>query len=125
MDKNSVRKPAGCNREKRIKHETLFSIIETFDFVESRLRENINTQESDDLKIKIKKSIFLNIFVITSEYKLGNIDEESLKSLNGLMDTRYFSYYLSEGETKTIKEKIIDQYHNQCEEFDDYIFYSR
>lgn len=41
------------------------------------------------------------------------------------MDTRYFSYYLSEGETKTIKEKIIDQYHNQCEEFDDYIFYSR
>ncbi|EMF0280645.1 hypothetical protein KI126_002723, partial [Enterococcus faecium] len=111
--------------KKGLNMRTLFSIIETFDFVESRLRENINTQESDDLKIKIKKSIFLNIFVITSEYKLGNIDEESLKSLNGLMDTRYFSYYLSEGETKTIKEKIIDQYHNQCEEFDDYIFYSR
>ncbi|EOX2706631.1 P-loop NTPase fold protein, partial [Enterococcus faecalis] len=111
--------------EKGLNMRTLFSIIETFDFVESKLRENINSLELDDIKIKIKKSIFLNIFVITSEYKLGNVDEESLKSLNGLMDTRYFSYYLSEGETKTIKEKIIDQYHNQCEEFDDYIFYSR
>lgn len=111
--------------EKGLNMRTLFSIIETFDFVESKLRENINSLELDDLKVKIKKSIFLNIFVITNEYKLGNIDEESLKSLNGLMDTRYFSYYLSKGETKTIKETIIDQYHNQCEEFDDYIFYSR
>lgn len=111
--------------KKGLNMRTLFSIIETFDFVESKLRENINSIELDDLKIKIKKSIFLNIYVITSEYKLGNIDEESLKSLNGLMETRYFSYYLSKGETKTIKEKIIDQYHNQCEEFDDYIFYSR
>ncbi|XUB31104.1 hypothetical protein IGJ76_001011 [Enterococcus sp. DIV0175] len=104
---------------------TLFSIIEMFDFVESKLLVEINKLKSDDLKTKIRKSIFLNIFVITNEYKLGNIDGESLKSLNGLMDTRYFSYYLSEGETKTIKEKIIDQYHNQCEEFDDYILYSR
>jgi len=110
---------------KGLNMRTLFSILETFDFVESKLRENINRLELDDLKIKIKKSIFLNIFVIISEYKLGNIDEESLKLLNGLMDTRYFFYYLSDGETKTIKEKIIDQYHNQCEEFDDYIFYSR
>ncbi|SLM97417.1 hypothetical protein FM106_13980 [Brachybacterium faecium] len=111
--------------KKGLNMRTLFSIIETFDFVESKLRENINSLKLDDLKIKIKKSIFLNTFVITNEYKLGNIDEKSLKSLNGLMDTRYFSYYLSKGETNTIKETIIDQYHNQCEEFDDYIFYSR
>lgn len=111
--------------KKGLNMRTLFSIIETFDFVESKLRKYINSIELDDLKIKIKKSIFLNIYVITSEYKLGNIDEESLKPLNGLMETRYFSYYLSKSETKTIKEKIIDQYHNQCEEFDDYIFYSR
>lgn len=111
--------------KKGLNMRTLFSIIEMFDFVESKLLVEINKLKSDDLKTKIRKSIFLNIFVITNEYKLGNIDGESLKSLNGLMDTRYFSYYLSEGETKTIKEKIIDQYHNQCEEFDDYILYSR
>lgn len=32
--------------KKGLNMRTLFSIIETFDFVESRLRENINTQES-------------------------------------------------------------------------------
>lgn len=42
---------------------TLFSIIiETLDFVESKLRENINSLELDALKIK--KSIFLNVFII-------------------------------------------------------------
>ncbi|MFS1234481.1 P-loop NTPase fold protein [Enterococcus lactis] len=113
------------NEKKALNMRTLFSIIETFDFVESKLLENINSLELEELKIKIRKSIFLNIFVITNEYKLGNIDENNLELLNGLMDTRYFTYYLSKDESKTIREKIIDQYHNQCEEFDEYIFYSR
>lgn len=111
--------------KKGLNMRTLFSIIEMFDFVESKLLVEINKLESNDLKTKMRKSIFLNIFVITNEYKLGNIDEESLKSLDGLTNTRYFTYYLNKDETKTIKETIIDQYHNQCEEFDDYIFYSR
>ncbi|EHD1589158.1 hypothetical protein JR590_002948 [Listeria monocytogenes] len=68
MDKDSIRKPAGYNREKRIKHENFFSIIiETLDFVESKLNENINSLVLDDLKIK--KSIFLNIFIITNEFR--------------------------------------------------------
>lgn len=113
------------NETKGLNMRTLFSIIETFEFVESKLLVEINKLKSNDLKTKIRKSIFLNIFVITNEYKLGNIDEESLRSLNGLTNTRYFTYYLSKDAIKTIKETIIDQYHNQCEEFDDYIFYSR
>ncbi|MEI5995280.1 P-loop NTPase fold protein [Candidatus Enterococcus mansonii] len=112
------------NKKNGLNMRTLFSTIENFDFVESKLLENIDSLESDELKIKIKKSIFLNVFVITSEYKLGNLDENSFKLLSGLTNTRYFSYYLDKGETKTIKERVIDQYHNQCKEFDDHIFYS-
>jgi hypothetical protein len=112
------------SEKKGINMRTLFSIIEIFDFVESKLLVEINKLKSNDLKKMIRKSIFLNIFVITNEYKLGNIDEENLKSLNELLDTRNFSYYLREGENKTIKERIIDQYHNHCKEFDEYIFYS-
>lgn len=112
------------NEKKGLNMRTLFSIIENFDFIELKLFEDINSLESDELKMKIRKSIFLNIFVITNEYKLGNVDENSFELLKGLTDTRYFSYYLGKDKIKTIRETIIDQYHNQVKEFDDYIFYS-
>lgn len=110
------------SRKKGLNIRTLFSIIENFDFVESQLIESINSLETKELKIR--RSIFLNVFVITNEYKLGNIDENSFELLKKLTNTRFFSYYLTEDDVKTISEKIIDQYHELCREFDDYIFYS-
>ncbi|TFJ40468.1 hypothetical protein CKN73_09150 [Carnobacterium divergens] len=112
------------NGNKGINMRTLFSIIENFDFIDSKLIESIDSLESDKLKVQLRKSVFLNVFVITSEYKLGNIDYNSFELLKGLTNTRSFFYYVAKDETKTIKEKIIDQYHNQCDEFDNHIFYS-
>ncbi|WP_430615080.1 P-loop NTPase fold protein, partial [Enterococcus sp. DIV0114] len=57
---------------------TLFSVIESYNFIESNLRDDINSLETDELKLNIKKSLFLNIFVITREYKLGTLTEENI-----------------------------------------------
>lgn len=103
---------------------TLFSIIENYDFIESKLLSSINELEQDDLKLRIRKSLFLNIFVVTREYKLGNITEKNLTTLKKLTDTRYFDYYLSKGDSRSIREDIIDKYHNKIKIFDDDIFYS-
>lgn len=109
---------------KGLNMRTLFSIIENFDFVESILTEDISKLESDEVKGQIRKSIFLNVFVITSEYKLGYIDYNDFELLKGLTNTRNFNYYLAKDEIKTIKERIVDKYHGQYNEFDNHIFYS-
>ncbi|BCA86265.1 hypothetical protein EsVE80_17880 [Enterococcus saigonensis] len=103
---------------------TLFSIIENYDFIESKLLECINELKQDDLKSRIRKSLFLNIFVVTREYKLGNITEKNLATLKKLDDTRYFDYYLSKDDSRSIREDIIDKYHKKIKIFDDDIFYS-
>lgn len=103
---------------------TLFSILTSFDFIESELRSKINELEPN-LKNKIKKSIFLNIFVITIEYKLGNLTEKNFNLLNGIMENRNFLIYTPKDEEKTIRECIINKYHNSYKEFDDNIYYSK
>lgn len=113
-----------ANGKKGQNIRTLFSIIDNFDFIESKLFMGIENLESDELKIKIRKSIFLNVFVITNEYKSGNVDEAHFELLRELTNTRYFSSFWDESTEKSIKEKIVDQYHRQSREFDEYIFYS-
>ncbi|MDU5335812.1 P-loop NTPase fold protein [Enterococcus sp.] len=111
-------------RKKGINLRTLLSVIENYSFVESKLFSDISKLQSDKLEESIRKSIFLNVFVVTNEYKLGNITENDFDVLKGLSNTRYFDYYLSKDEQKSIKETIIDQYHHKHKSFDDYIFYS-
>lgn len=111
-------------RKKGINLRTLLTVIENYSFVESKLFSDISQLKSDKLEESIRKSVFLNIFVITNEYKLGNITENDFDVLKGLSNTRYFDYYLSGDEQKSIKEIIIDQYHHKHKSFDDYIFYS-
>lgn len=113
------------NEENRgVNLRTIFFIISSYDFIENSLRGEIENLDSDNLKIKIRKSIFLNIFVITNEYKNGNITKDNFKYLSRLNDNRYFSYYLSEGEEKKISEVIIDRYHKKNAQFDEYIMYN-
>lgn len=102
---------------------TLFSVIESFNFIESNLRDDIDALETDELKLNIKKSLFLNIFVITREYKLGTLTEENIKQLKRLINTKYF-YSFNENKSENIAELIIDKYHNKYEIFDNYVFYS-
>ncbi|WP_420720700.1 P-loop NTPase fold protein [Enterococcus faecalis] len=102
---------------------TLLSVLESYNFIESNLIHDINTLETDELKSNIKRSLFLNIFVITKEYKLGTLTEKNIKLLKQLINTRYF-YSLNENNPKTIVEMIIDKYHNKYETFDNYVFYS-
>lgn len=111
-------------KKKGINLRTLLSVIENYSFVESKLFSDISKLQSDKLEESIRKSIFLNVFVVTNEYKLGNITENDFDVLKGLSNTRYFDYYLSKDEQKSIKETIIDQYHHKHKSFDDYIFYS-
>lgn len=102
---------------------TLFSVIESYNFIESNLRDDIDALETDELKLNIKKSLFLNIFVITREYKLGTLTEENIKQLKRLINTKYF-YSFNENKSENIAELIIDKYHNKYEIFDNYVFYS-
>lgn len=108
---------------KGVNIRTLLSIIENFEFIESKLIENENVLERQE-KISISKSIFLNVFVVTCEYKSGNISESDFEELSLLTDTRRFSYYPVKDREKTIQEKIIDKYHNKLQDFDDFIVYS-
>ncbi|EOE09404.1 P-loop NTPase fold protein [Enterococcus faecalis] len=102
---------------------TLFSVIESYNFIESNLRDDINSLETDELKLNIKKSLFLNIFVITREYKLGTLTEENIKQLKRLINTKSF-YSSNENNPENIAELIIDKYHNKYEIFDNFVFYS-
>ncbi|WP_367006639.1 P-loop NTPase fold protein [Streptococcus sp. ZY19097] len=101
---------------------TLFSIVDNFEFVETKLFSEIN-KLLEERNLEIKKSIFLNIFVITNEYKQGGLSDGNLPELKSHNFQRFF-WTFGDDNSEKIMDKIIKKYHNKNPLFDALIVYS-
>ena len=113
------------NDDKGINLRTLLCIIDDFSYLSQKLVKNIDLLDSNQ-RNKIQKSLFLNIFVITNEMKLGRLQRDDLNELQNICNSRSFitSTLFDEDKQKSKSAKIIDKYHKTGNpKFDDYIFY--
>ncbi|EOT40429.1 P-loop NTPase fold protein [Enterococcus columbae] len=111
------------NYGKSINLRTLQCVLEDFSYLTQRLSRNIGLLENNQ-KTKIKKSLFLNIFVITNEIKVGRLFKNELNGLQRICKTRNFLYIPLKKQEKRKVELIIDRYHKtNNSNFNDYIFY--
>lgn len=104
---------------------TLLCILDDFSYLSQKLVKNIDLLDSNQ-RNKIQKSLFLNIFVITNEMKLGRLQRDDLNDLQNICNTRSFitSTLFDEDKQKSKSAKIIYKYHKTGNpKFDDYIFY--
>lgn len=101
---------------------TLLSIIDNYSLVENQFSGEFERFNSEKI-LNIKKSIFLNIYVITNEYKLGVINENNLSELNRFTESN--PYYLDlYNDTEKLTKTLINKYHGKNPYFDEFIFYS-
>lgn len=113
------------NDDKGINLRTLLCIIDDFSYLSQKLVKNIDLLDSNQ-RNKIQKSLFLNIFVITNEMKLGRLQRDDLNELQNICNASSFitSTLFDEDKQKSKSAKIIDKYHKTGNpKFDDYIFY--
>lgn len=104
---------------------TLLCILDDFRYLSQKLVKDIDLLDSNQ-RNKIHKSLFLNIFVITNEMKLGRLQRDDLNDLQNICNTRSFIILtlFDEDKPKSKSEKIIDKYHKTGNpKFDDCIFY--
>ncbi|SDN75800.1 hypothetical protein SAMN04487774_10829 [Enterococcus faecalis] len=112
---------------------TLQSILSNFEYFENII-DGSNLEDSH--LTDIKKSIFLNVMVITQEYRKGNLNNETVKELTfnskyigstndvGIVDLLDANKKnLATKKTDTKSSLITGRYHNKKEEFDNSIFY--
>lgn len=111
------------NGEGAINIRSLMAIIDNFSLAETKLSNQIECMTEEKNKLLIRNSLFLNIYVITKEYKSAIITESNLKELSNLVKrNKYISDYYEENEE--LVKKIIKRYHNKNPDFDNSIFYS-
>lgn len=111
------------NDDKGINLRTLLCILDDFSYLSQKLVKNIDSLDSNQ-RNKIQKSLFLNIFVITNEMKLGRLQRDDLNDLQNICNTRSFFKWFIDDKPKSKSEIILDKYHKTGNpEFDDYIFY--
>lgn len=102
---------------------TLLCILDDFTYLSQKLVKDIDLLDSNQ-RNKIHKSLFLNIFVITNEMKLGRLQRDDLNDLQNICNTRSFFKWFIDDKPKSKSEIILDKYHKTGNpKFDDYIFY--
>lgn len=111
------------SEDSAINIRTLIAVIENYSLVEKRLSSQIDKLAEEKNNLALRKSLFLNIYVITREYKLATITENNMKELSSLVKSnKYILDYYDEHDG--LIKHIIKKYHNKNQDFDDYIFYS-
>lgn len=109
---------------------TLLQILSSYKAIVNKFDQN-DIQEDLD----ILKSIFLNITLMTQEYRLGNLSKENFEDMHILLNTRSF-YQIglgislneqdpdTESNQKTFAETIYQKYHRQRSKYKEFLFYS-
>lgn len=106
----------------KINLRTVFSIINNFEFVERKFKEHPSDLDERYCN-EFLKSVFLNIYVLTTELKSGNIKNEQLHILKKHDFDRFF-YINGKLDIENYWHLLIDKYHSKSKLFDDYIIYS-
>ena len=106
----------------KINLRTVFSIINNFEFVERKFKEHPSDLDERYCN-EFLKSVFLNIYVLTTELKSGNIKNEQLHILKKHDFDRFF-YINGKLDIENYWHLLIDKYHSKSNLFDDYTIYS-
>lgn len=106
----------------KINLRTVFSIIDNFEFVEQKFKEHPSDLDERYCN-EFLKSVFLNIYVLTTELKSGNIKNEQIHILKNRDFDRIF-YIYEEFDIENYWHYLINKYHRKSKLFDDYIIYS-
>lgn len=106
----------------KINLRTVFSIINNFEFVERKFKEHPSKLDEKYCN-EYLKSVFLNIYVLTTELKSGNIKNERIHILKKHDFDRFF-YINGKLDIENYWHLLIDKYHSKSKLFDDYIIYS-
>ena len=106
----------------KINLRTVFSIIDNFEFVEQKFKEHPSDLDERYCN-EFLKSVFLNIYVLTTELKSGNIKNEQIHILKNHDFDRIF-YIYEEFDIENCWHYLINKYHRKSKLFDDYIIYS-
>ena len=106
----------------KINLRTVFSIINNFEFVERKFKEHPSDLDERYCN-EFLKSVFLNIYVLTTELKSGNIKNERIHILKKHDFDRFF-YINGKLDVENYWHLLIDKYHSKSKLFDDYIIYS-
>ncbi|WFM79939.1 P-loop NTPase fold protein [Streptococcus pluranimalium] len=101
---------------------TIFSIIDNFEFISGKLNIEIGRLSSEKQE-QIQKSLFLNVFVITNEYKLGKISLDNVADLKvNDFDRGFFIW--GDPDEQNLFHNLINKYHKTMTSFDEYIIYA-
>jgi len=113
------------HNEEHINLRTLEFILNTFSLINADIDEYLeNSPKEKSEETNIKRSAFLNLFVIANEYREGRLIREELPSLNRLLYTKnYYFVHVNDNEEKSKAEKIKDRYHGYSN-FQKFIMYS-
>lgn len=104
-----------ANRDdKQLNLRTLEFILNTFSMVDNSLNRYLATHPNEKMyRTQIERSVFANLFVIANEYREGNLNRESLRSIDALFDTREFFFpHLRAEDQISAAEKIAKKYHD-------------
>lgn len=107
----------------KINIRTVLSIINNFEFIERKFKEQ-PSEFDEQYRNEYLKSVFLNVYVLTTELKSGYIKNEELKILGLHAFDRMF-YIFGELDDKNYWHILISKYHWKNKLFDDYIIYSK
>ena len=106
----------------KINLRTVFSIIDNFEFVEQKFKEHPSDLDERYCN-EFLKSVFLNIYVLTTELKSGNIKNEQIH-ISKKHDFDRFFYINGKLDIENCWHYLINKYHGKSKLFDDYIIYS-
>lgn len=102
------------NNKDQFNLRTLQFILETFDIIDQSLDKYLGNCHNEGKKVdSIKRSAFLNLFVIANEYREGRLVRGDLYQLGNILNTRDFHFiHLNENEEKSKAEQITLRYHH-------------
>lgn len=108
---------------------TLVFILNTFSMVNKEIACELETHAKKHKKLlnneikQMQRSFFLNIWVISSEYKSGGLEREKLDQIKKIVGTRGLSPIEENAKSGDLVNDIKNKYHTS-EKIKKYIFYS-
>lgn len=108
----------------KLNFRTLLLSLSNYDVIEHKLQLK-NIKEFDvETKLNVQKTLFLNVFVVTNEYRKGNVNFKNVYQISALSgaDSTFINSEIDDGD---IRKLIVEKYHKKDNEFDRLIMYDK